>query len=169
MNQWPTDPARPLYGWVACAWVATAAVLGGVTLMAGRVEWWPALAAAGVAGGLSAAVAVPLLAWGMRRVEADPSPDGLSAAAGAALLATGLRTTVAVAAAAAMVRFGGFPQHATLLMLVPFYFTLLAAECFALGRTLWKVDGEGREFKRTSNIELPTSNVEGQTDGAGCP
>ena len=118
---------------VASAFVVTALLLLGILVLIGDANLWRGFAAATVATLLAGVVTVPILAWGMRVGPARPD-----LAAGAFMITAGVRAVVALGVAGLAVAQGGYPKTQTLLLVVPYYFALLAAETFVLVRLLWK-------------------------------
>jgi len=117
---------------VAAAFVITALLLLGALALMNDATWWRGLAAATVATLMAAVATIPIIAWGMRVAPARPE---LSAAA--FFIATAARAVVTLGAAMLAIKFGGYPKTQTLLLVVPYYFALLAAETVCLARLLW--------------------------------
>lgn len=116
-------------------WCAAFAVPVALTLViAGRTDLLLAALGAYVVSNLAAVGSVPLLAWGL---SGPPSRTGA-----AYLLSTAIRSGVSLVGGLFLATAGGLPEAATLLMIVPFYFVILAAECTVLGRVLWNAPGE---------------------------
>jgi hypothetical protein len=132
----PPAPATPTFlvaaRAVASAFVVTALLLLGAIALMNDAAWWRGLAAATVATLMAAVATVPIIAWGMRVAPARPE---LSAAA--FFIATATRAVVTFAAAMLAIRLGGYPKTPTLLLIVPYYFAILAAETVCLARLLW--------------------------------
>lgn len=122
---------------VAAAYVIAALLIaGGVALMGGSPDWWHGFVAATIATLMATIATIPIIAWAMRVGRARPD---LSAAAFFA--AAGVRAIIALGAGLLAVHRGGYPKTQTLLLVVPYYFALLAAETFVLVRLLWKTGG----------------------------
>jgi hypothetical protein len=117
---------------VAAAFVVTALLLIGALALLNDANWWRGLVAAMVATLMAAIATVPIIAWGMRVAPARPE---LSAAA--FFISAGARAVVTLAASVLAVKLGGYPKTPTVLLLVPFYFAILAAETICLARILW--------------------------------
>ena len=125
---------RSAGGWLGAAGMrmalgGTAAVLALLLALVGRDDWWKGFFAAATASVLSAAASVPPLAWGFRR--------GVDKTAAGVFVAAGVRALVALAAGALAGTVLRYPPLPTLLLLVVFYFAVLAAETYAVARTLW--------------------------------
>lgn len=118
---------------VAVACVVTALLVAGVLVLSGTGDWWRGFAAATVATLMACVATVPIIAWGMRVAPARPE-----LATGAFFIAAGSRALIALGAAMLAVHQGGYPKTQTLLLVVPYYFALLAAETVVLVRLLWK-------------------------------
>jgi hypothetical protein len=117
---------------VAAAFIVTALLLLGALALLNDAAWWRGLAAATVATLMAAVATIPIIAWGMRVAPARPE---LSAAA--FFIAAGTRAVVTLGAAMLAIKLGGYPKTPTLLLVVPYYLTLLAAETVCLVRLLW--------------------------------
>lgn len=117
---------------VSAALAFTAVLLAGVLVLVGRAEWWRGALAATVVSLLASLASVPIIAWALRRAEARPDLSGV-----AFLVAAAVRAGVSLGAGLLAVRAGGYPKQATLLLIVPYYFALLAAETAVLARRLW--------------------------------
>ena len=117
---------------VAAAFIVTALLLIGALALLNDTAWWRGLAAATVATLMAAVATIPIIAWGMRVARARPE---LSAAA--FFVAAGARAIVTLGAAMLAIRLGGYPKTPTLLLVVPYYFAVLAAETVCLVRLLW--------------------------------
>jgi len=132
---WDADLGRVVMAqivkWAAVALVGTAAVLAGVVVLVRRPEWWPDLVAAVVVMVLATGLSLPPLAWGLRR--------GLNQTVAGYFVAAGLRAVVALGGCVLAIQAGGHAAGPTLLMMVPLYFALLAAESAQVGRALWSV------------------------------
>lgn len=118
-----------LVGAIAAALLGTAAVLAGAVFLLNRPDWWRGLLGAAVISALSALASLPPLVFGLRR--------GLNATAAGVLVAAGLRAMVALGAGLLAVRVGTYPPAPTLLLMVVFYFALLAAESYVVARAVW--------------------------------
>ena len=109
--------------------VGTAAGLAGVLLLARRSEWWSGLGAAMVISVLGAVASVGPLGWGLRR--------GLTQAVAGYFVSAGLRMLVSVGGGVLAVMVGGYPAMPTMLLMVVFYFAVLAAETTTVVRAIW--------------------------------
>lgn len=114
---------------VATALAGTAAVLAVLLLLINRAEWWRGFLAATLVSVLAAAASAPLLGWGLRR--------RLGEAVAAYFLATGARLIVSLGGSLLAVLAGGYPPLPTLLLMVVFYFALLAVETTMVSRAIW--------------------------------
>ena len=135
----PTDApvvpsvALPLIRTTLLAMLGAAAGLALVLVLVNRVEWWQGLLAAGIVTILSAAASVPPLVWGLRR--------GVYHATAGSFAAMGLRAVVALGGAVLAVKAGGYPAAPTMLLMVVFYFAVLAAESYVVGTRVWHMKG----------------------------
>jgi hypothetical protein len=125
-------PAGAVMRAVGFAWVMTALLLAGVLLLLGRADWWRGGAAATIATAMASIASLPIIILAMRFGKTRPD-----LAAGAFFAAAAVRAGITLGAAMLAVRLGGYPKTPTLLMVVPYYFALLAAETFVLARSLW--------------------------------
>lgn len=116
---------------VAMAVLLTAGVLAATLVLVNRADWWRGLLPATVGSALAAMVSLLPLAWGVRR--------GLYHAAAAFFVAGATRAAVSIGACLLAVLAGGYPMAPTLLLMVPFYFAVLAVEATMLGRAMWSV------------------------------
>ena len=129
----PAGPTSAVVRAVALAYVVAAALTaGGVALMGGNANWWHAFAAATIATLMASIATIPIIAWGMRVAPARPE-----LATGAFFASAAVRALIALGAASLAVYRGGYPKAPTLLLVVPYYFALLAAETVCLVRILW--------------------------------
>ena len=125
--------APPLVRAVAVAMLAAAAATSAILLLANRPDWWKGLLGAAVVTALSAAASVPPLVWGLRR--------GLYPAVAGSFTAMGLRAIVALGAGIFVVKALHYPAGPTLLLLVVFYFAVLAAESYVVATKMWHMRG----------------------------
>ena len=134
-NDAPAAPpvAFPLIRTTLLAMLGAAAALALVLVLVNRVEWWQGLLAAGIVTILSAAASVPPLVWGLRR--------GVYHATAGSFAAMGLRAVVALGGAVLAVKAGGYPAAPTMLLMVVFYFAVLAAESYVVGTRVWHMKG----------------------------
>jgi hypothetical protein len=128
---------------VAAAYVIAAALIAGALVLNGDAAWWRGYAAATIATLMAGVATIPIIAWGMR-VAAAARPE---LATGAFFVAAGVRAVIALGAAMLAIRQGGYPKTPTLLLVVPYYFALLAAETVVLVRLLWKSTPKTTETK----------------------
>ena len=140
---------------VAAAYVLAALLLAGGLVLVGRAEWWRGFAAATIATLMACVATVPVIAWGLRVARARPD-----FAAAAFLTSAGVRAAVALGGAMIAVRVGGYPKAQTLLLVVPYYFALLAAETLVLVRLLWKSGPSAG----SSSPSSPTKTTEANHD-----
>ncbi len=125
----PATAARRLPIQVAAALVATAALLAGVLALSNDASWWRGYLAAAVVSILAAAASLPPLVWGLRQ--------SLTNAVAAYFLAAAIRATISLGGCALAVLKGNYPRTATMLLMVAFYFAVLAIESITVGRALW--------------------------------
>ena len=117
----------------ALALLGAAAALALVLVLVNRLDWWKGMLAAAVVTILSAAASVPPLVWGLRR--------GVYHATAGSFAAMGLRAVVALGGAVLAVKAGGYPAAPTMLLMVVFYFAVLAAESYVVGTRMWNMRG----------------------------
>ena len=118
---------------VALSLLGSAAALALVLVLVNRADWWKGLLAAGIVTTLSAAASVPPIAFGLRR--------GVYAATACSFVAMGARAVVALGGGILAVKAGGYPAAPTLLLMVVFYFAVLAAESYVLATRMWHMRG----------------------------
>lgn len=121
---------------VAGAYVVAALLIAGTLTLAGDADWWRGFLAASVITLMASAATVPIIAWGMRVAGTRPDLTG-----GAFFASAGVRAVIVLGAASLAVFQGGYPKMPTMLLVVPYYFALLAAETVVLVRPLWKSGG----------------------------
>jgi hypothetical protein len=117
----------------ALAVVGAAAAVALVLVLVNRADWWRGLLAASVVTVLSAAASFVPLAWGLRR--------GLYQATAGSFAAMGVRAAVALGGGVLVVKTLGYPAAPTLLLLVVFYFAVLAAETYVIAWRMWHMRG----------------------------
>lgn len=111
------------------ALVSTAAVLAALLVLVDRAEWWRGLLGAAVISALATAASLPPLIWSLSR--------SLNQRVAAYFMATGLRASISLAGGVLAVKVGTYPAAPTLLMMVVFYFAILAAETTCFAKVLW--------------------------------
>jgi hypothetical protein len=116
---------------VLTAMIVAALAMIAVLLLAARADWWKAFAAASVCSAAAAAASVPVVVFGLRHGPRQPE-----LVMGSCLAAMFTRAVISLGGAVAAVLLGGYPRAATLVMVVPYYFSILAAETFAVARLL---------------------------------
>jgi hypothetical protein len=126
----PTNDLRQLPTHVAGAVVATAVVLAGVLMLVRDESWWRGYMAAMVITAVAAIASLPPLVWGVR-------DGGLTRAVACYFVSAGVRLIVCLGGCAMAVRKADYPRLPTLLMLMAFYFVLLAVESASLAKALW--------------------------------
>lgn len=124
--------ARRLVRAVVASLVGCGALLAGILVLAGRPAWWPGLGGATVVSLLASAASLPVLVYGVRI--GCGRPERL---AGACFAAAGVRAVVALGGGLVAVKIGQYPKMPTLLLVVPYYFALLAAETGVIATWLW--------------------------------
>ncbi|MEO6437208.1 MAG: hypothetical protein ABIP55_15815 [Tepidisphaeraceae bacterium] len=128
--------ARPAICAVACAYALTSLLIAGALLLVNDAAWWRGFVAASIATLMACVATVPVIAWAMRLASSRAD------LAAAAFFATaGLRAGIALGAAALAVYAGAYPKTPTMLLVVPYYFAILAVETILLVRLLWKSGG----------------------------
>lgn len=111
---------------VAFATIATAVGLAALLLLVNQPNWWRGYLAASVASVFAAVLSLPPLLWGARRGYAGLIPG--------AMIAAGVRGAVCVGVAMLAVGAGHYPRTPTFLLILPYYFALLAVETMCLAR-----------------------------------
>lgn len=114
---------------VVGAMILTAVVLAGCLTLAHSPAWWSGFFAATVVSALAAVLSLGPLLVGLRL--------GASGAVAAYFLSAGIRAAVSLGACLLAVRVGGYPAAPTLLLMVPYYFAVLAVESAFMGRAIW--------------------------------
>jgi hypothetical protein len=148
-------PTRQLIRGVVIAYVIAALVLVAILLLAVRADWWRAFAAASVVNIAAAATSVPVVAWGLRH--GLRRPEILT---GAYMAAMFVRAVISLGGAAAAIMLGGYPKSATLLMVVPYYLSILAAETLVVARLLLKSDaGRSHEARPSASTPAETNHA----------
>ncbi len=121
--------ARRLVRQMALALAGTTGVLCILLVLADHAAWWRGLTAAALASVLSAAATLPPLIWGARR----PTNQRVAAFFGA----MGLRAVISLGACLFAIGAGGYPAAPTLLLMIVYYFAILAVETHFAARSLW--------------------------------
>jgi hypothetical protein len=122
--------ASRLVATVALTLAGTAAGLAGLVVLADRPAWWRGLAAAAVASALATGLSLVPLVWGLRH--------SLHGAVAGFFTAMGLRAGVSLGGCLVAVYAGRYPQAPTFLMMVAFYFAVLAVESAWVARATWR-------------------------------
>ena len=131
----PAEPAANTFvatRAVAGAFAVTALLLAGVVTLVGNADSWRGYGAATVATAMACIATIPIIVWGMRAASTRPE-----LAAGAFFVSAGARAVIVLGAASLAVFQGHYPKTPTMLMVVPYYFAILAAETFVVVRPLW--------------------------------
>ena len=113
--------------------IGTAATLTVLLVLVNHPEWWRGLIAATAVSAIAAAASVPSLAWGLRR--------GLYPAVIGYFIAAGARAVVRLGGCALAISAGHYPATPTLLLMVVYYFVLLAIESSLVARATWSAKG----------------------------
>lgn len=130
---------------VALACVLCAVLVTCALTLVGRADWWRGFAAATVVTVMATVASVPIIAWSLR-----VGAQRADLATAAFFVAAAVRAGVSLGAALVAVRAGDYPKAPTLLLVVPYYFALLAAETFVLVRVLWTSTGAAAKPQATS-------------------
>jgi hypothetical protein len=125
----PATGAAGLVIGTVVALLATGGLLSAMLVLVNRPEWWSSLLAAGVVSVLSAAFSLPPLVWSLSR--------GMNQRVAAYFISMGLRAVVSLGGCVLAVKAGGYRPAPTLLMMVVFYFAVLAVETAYVSRALW--------------------------------
>lgn len=113
-------PSR-LVGLAGVALAAAGLGLAALVAVSDRPDWWRGLRAAAVVSAVATLLSLVPLAWGLRRGTLPLATAGYFTAAG-------LRTLGSVGGCLWAVHVGGYPKAPTFLMMLAFYFAVLAAE-----------------------------------------
>jgi hypothetical protein len=135
-HQLAAKPEATAAGLIACtalALLVSAAALGGVLVLVNRGDWWRGLLAASVVSTLSAAASLPPLLLSLRK--------GMQQRVAGYFAAAGIRALVSLGGCMLAVKLGHYPAAPTLLLMVVFYFAVLAVETIAIARALWDMKG----------------------------
>ena len=124
-------PTQALARAVMTALVVAALSIVAVLLLAVRPDWWRAFAAASVVSVAAAAASVPVVAWGLRN--GLKHPEILTFAYVASML---VRAAVSLGGGVAAIVLGKYPLTATLMMIFPYYLSILAAETIVVARLM---------------------------------
>lgn len=114
---------------VLIALLSAAALLVAILTLVNRPDWWRGLLAAGIVSALAAAASLPPLLWSWKR-------DMAKRVAGY-FTASGIRVIVSLGGCLLAIKAGGYPAAPTLLLMVVFYFAILAAETTCMAKVLW--------------------------------
>jgi hypothetical protein len=114
---------------VASTLVLTAGALALLLALVNRPDWWRGLLAATAVSALSAGLSLAPIAWGLSRP--------MNQRVAAFFAAMGLRAGVSLGGCVLAVSVGKYPAAPTLLLMVVFYFAILAVETAAAARALW--------------------------------
>src|SRR3954465_4630245 len=127
----PANATQQIARAVAVGVVGAALAIVAVLLLAVRPDWWRAFAAASVVSVAAAAASVPVVAWGLRN--GLKHPEILTFAYVASML---VRAAVSLGGGVAAIVLGKYPLTATLMMIFPYYLSILAAETIVVARLL---------------------------------
>ena len=122
------DARRLLFN-VAAGLLGTGVVLAALLALVNDPAWWRGFVAASIVSLLAASASVLPLIWGTRH--------GLMPAVAGYFASAGLRAVVSLGGCALAVLKGGYPRTPTMLLMVVFYFALLAVESATMARALW--------------------------------
>lgn len=110
----------------------TGALLTGILALINSPQWWRGFLAAALVSLLAAAASIPPLIRGLRH--------GMNQAVGGYFIATGIRAILSIGGCLLAILAGNYPATPTLLLMVPFYFALLAVESIFLARMCWSMN-----------------------------
>lgn len=119
----------------AGALAVAAGILACLLVLINKPDWWRGFLAAGVVSVLATAISLVPLLWGLKR--------DLHKAAAGFLAATGLRMMISLGGCTLAVLVGGFSAVPTMLLMMGFYLTVLAAEVLLLSSAIWPVKDTG--------------------------
>jgi hypothetical protein len=114
---------------IAGAFVIAAALLACLLVLVNRADWWRGMIPASVVSAIAAAVSLLPVMWGLRR--------DLHKAAAGFLAGIGVRMGISLGGCTLAVLVGGYPAVPTMLLMMGFYITILAAETSAMSSALW--------------------------------
>ena len=107
----------------------TALFLAGLLLLVNRSEWWNGLLPAMVIAVLATLASAAPVCWGLRH--------GITQAVAGCFMTAGLRMVASLAGGLLAVLVGHYPAVPTLILMVVFYFALLAAETTIVVKAIW--------------------------------
>ena len=113
--------------------ILTAALLAAMLLLANQPTWWRGYVAATVVSAIAAGASLVPLIWGLRRK--------LDLLVGAYFAAAGTRALVSLGGCLFAIFVGGYPGAPTLLLMVCYYFVLLAIETTVVAKITWSAKG----------------------------
>jgi hypothetical protein len=121
--------ARKLPAAVTITLLGATAGLALLLVLVNRGDWWRGLLAAGVVSILAAAPSLAALLWGLR--------GGIERAPAGLMAATAIRAAISIGGAALAAGVGGFPPRPTFLLMMAYYFAVLAVETALISGALW--------------------------------
>jgi hypothetical protein len=122
-------PTLRLLSGVVLSLALAGIIITAILLMVDRKDWWHGFLAATACMLPAAGLSVLPLRWGVKR--------GLHKAVAGFFLASGVRAVVAIGGCLVAILALGYPRVPTLLLMVVYYFAVLAAETWLLGRAMW--------------------------------
>jgi hypothetical protein len=149
----PVAPGHAVARAVAIALVVAALALLGVVSLAAKADWWRGYAAATVVSVLGAAASIPVVAWGLRSVLKRPE-----IVAGTYFASMFARAAIMLGGAVAAILLGGYPKSPTLLMVMPYYLSVLAAETFVVSRLMLKAGQRSLVASASADNATPAEN-----------
>jgi hypothetical protein len=108
--------------------VLTAIALAGLIVAAGRADWWAPFAVATGVTVVAAVLSITPMVLSLGR--------GPAASAVAHMIATGVRVVISLGGCFVIAKLRGLPMAPTLLFMMPYYLTVLAAESTMLARSI---------------------------------
>ena len=150
----PPSPVQALTRAVITALVVTAFGLTALLLLALRGDWWRAFFAASVLSVVAAAASVPVVAWGMKF--GLRRPEILTATY---LAAAFVRAIISLGGAVAAILLADYPKVPTLMMVVPYYLSILAAETLVVAKLLLKIDAPATTTTKKSTDSTQAENT----------
>jgi hypothetical protein len=114
-----------MVGALAVAAGSAAALLA----LVGQADWWRGLVAATVVSTLASTLSLVPLWWGLRR--------SLNAAVAGYFVAMAVRMGVSLGGCLLVIKAGGYPADATLLLMAVMYAAVLVAEAAVVAMAVW--------------------------------
>ena len=122
-------PTLRLLSGVLLSMALAGILITAILLMVDRKGWWQGFLAATASMLPAAGLSVLPLRWGVKR--------GLRKAVAGFFMASAVRAALGIGGCLVAIFALGYPRVPTLLLMVVYYFAVLAAETWLLGRAMW--------------------------------